>query len=116
MSPITTAKWTLILGIAFIFITFGVEKYMDAANWVHFIPHWMDGILGYGGGFWLKVIGGLEIAYGVMVLVPVRLVQKIGSALTSLHLVAVLTQSGWNETAIRDSGLLCMTTALWYLI
>lgn len=116
MSSITTARWTLILGIAFVFLYFGIEKFTDPKTWIGWMPAWMDGLMGYKVDLWLKVIGATEIVIGAMVLVPVRLVQKIGSLLASLHLVGILTQIGWNDIAVRDTGLLCMTTALWYLI
>lgn len=116
MSPITTAKWTLILGTAFIFAYFGIEKFTNASIWLMWMPDWMDGLLGYSNSMWMQVIAVAEIAIAIALLVPVRPLQKTATALASLHLVAILTQIGWNDTAVRDTGLLCMTTALWYLI
>ncbi len=116
MSAITTAKWTLILGTAFVFLYFGIEKFVHPALWLGWMPDWMDGLMGYRVSLWMQVVAVTEIALGALILVPVRAVQKTVALLASLHLVAILTQVGWNDTAVRDTGLLCMTTALWYLI
>jgi|GEM_PF-3698566 len=34
----------------------------------------------------------------------------------ALYLVAILTQTGWNNIAVRDIGLLFMTIGLWFLL
>jgi uncharacterized membrane protein YphA (DoxX/SURF4 family) len=115
MSPLTTARWTLAIGTAFVFLYFGIEKFLHPDLWIGWMPQWMDGLMGLSNKVWMDVTGVTEIVIGVMVLVPKRLVQKIGALLASLHLVAILTQIGWNEIAVRDMGLLCMTMALWYL-
>ena len=115
MSPITTAKWTLALGTAFVFAYFGIVKFTEPSLWIFWMPDWMDGLFGMNNHTWMNITAVAELVMAVMVLVPVRMLQKVGALLASLHLVAILTQVGWNETAVRDLGLLCMTVALWYL-
>ncbi len=116
MSPITTARWTLICGVAFVFLYFGIDKFVHPALWVDWMPLWMDGLFGMSVDTWLAVTGVAEIVIAVMVLVPKRILQKIGALLATVHLIAILTQIGWNEIAVRDTGLVCMTIALWYLL
>ncbi len=116
MSPITTARWTLILGLSFVFLYFGVEKFLHPNVWIGWMPKWFDGLFTMNMLWWLKTIGVLEIVIGVGLLIPIRLLQQIASIGASLHLVAILTQIGWNDVAVRDSGLLCMATALFYLL
>jgi hypothetical protein len=43
-------------------------------------------------------------------------VRKVAVLLAALHLAGVLTQTGWNDIAVRDIGILLMTMALWYVI
>lgn len=116
MSSISIARWILILGTVFVFMYFGIEKFTNAIVWIGWMPDWMDGLLGFSIDSWLQIIGVSEIVIAIMVLVPVRILQKAGALLASLHLVGILTQVGWNETAVRDIGLLSMTVSLWYLI
>ena len=79
------------------------------------MPEWMDGLMGLKNGVWMDITGVAEIVIGAAILLPYRRVQRIASLFASLHLVAILTQIGWNEIAVRDTGLLCMTMAVWYL-
>ncbi len=115
MSPITTARWTLALGTAFVFLYFGVEKFLHPDIWIGWMPSWLDGALGLKLKTWMDVTAVMEIVIGIGVLVPKRIVQRVSALLASLHLVAILSQIGWNEIAVRDGGLVCMTMALWYL-
>ncbi len=115
MSPITFARWTLVLGTAFVFLYFGIEKFVHHDLWIGWMPEWMEGLLGLSLNTWMNVIGVTEILIGAAVLVPVRRVQRIIALLASLHLLGILTEVGWNETGVRDFGLLCMTVALWRL-
>ncbi len=116
MSPITTARWTLISGVAFVFLYFGIDKFVHPTLWIDWMPLWMDGLFGMSVETWMSVTAVAEIVIAIMVLVPKRIVQKIGALLATVHLIAILTQIGWNEIAVRDVGLTTMTIALWYLL
>jgi len=116
MSPTTTARWTLIAGVAFVFLYFGVDKFVSPLVWIGWLPGWMDGLGGLEKNMWLQIIAVIEIVIGVGILIPVRIVQKIAVLLATVHLAGILTQIGWNDIAVRDVGLMCMTIALWYLI
>lgn len=76
----------------------------------------MDGLAGQTDDTWLQIIGVSEIVIGIAVLVPVRIVQKVGTLLAAIHLAGILSQVGWNDIAVRDIGLTAMTVALWYLL
>lgn len=115
MSPITTARWTLVLGISFIFLYFGIEKFTNPDLWIGWMPQWMDGLLSFKLKTWMDFTAVTEIVIGIAILIPKRIVQRIAALFASLHLVAILSQIGWNETAVRDIGLLSMTMAVWYL-
>ncbi|MBP9850891.1 MAG: hypothetical protein KBC47_04325 [Candidatus Peribacteraceae bacterium] len=116
MSPITTARWTLIAGVAFVFLYFGIDKLLSPLVWIGWLPVWMDGLAGLEKDRWLQIIAVTEIIIGVGVLIPIRTLQKIAALLGTIHLAGILTQIGWNDIAVRDVGLMCMTIALWYLI
>lgn len=116
MQSTDIAKWTLTLGLAFVFISFGIDKFLNPEVWIGWMPAWLDGSLGFSVNQWLQITGVTEIVFGALLVVPIRIVQKIGSLLVALHLVAILTQVGWNDVAVRDTGLLAMAIALWYLI
>ena len=116
MPPVTVARWTLILGLSFVFLYFGIDKFVHPFTWIGWIPKWMNGLFGLKINLWLQIIGTTEIVIGAALLFPVRFIQQAASILASLHLVGILTQIGWNDIAVRDTGLLSMATALFYLL
>lgn len=105
-------KWLLIAALVFVFGDFGIDKFMHPDNWIGWLPVWMDGLGGLPKNSWLEIIGALEVLFALMILIPVRAVQKTGVILMILHLVAVLTQTGWNDVAVRDIGLMISAIAL----
>lgn len=115
MSPITTARFALIIGTSFVFLYFGIDKFVHPKLWIGWMPDWMDGLLGQNLDMWMNIVAISEILIGIAVLIPHRKLQRIAAFFASLHLIAILTQVGWNDVAVRDIGLLAMTVALWFL-
>lgn len=116
MSSITLARWSLILGLAFVFAYFGIDKFLHPLIWIGWIPAWMDGLLGMKPAAWLQIIGVAEIVIAAAILLPVRVVQQIAVIGAAVQLVAILIVGGWNDIAVRDTGLLTMAIALFYLL
>lgn len=110
------AKWLLIAGLAFVFGYFGIDKFVHPDIWIGWMPTWMDGLLGLNRDVWLNITGAAEVVIAVLLLIPVRVVQRAGAILVALHLIAVLTQVGWNDVGIRDIGLLLSAISLAFLL
>jgi uncharacterized membrane protein len=106
----------LTAGIAFVFGYFGIDKFVHPAWWIDWMPAWMEGLMGLSRNGWMLITGAAEVLFAVMLLIPVRPIRQAGAILAALHLVAVLTQTGWNDIAIRDIGLLFMSLGLFALI
>ena len=116
MQSITTARNILLLGLAFVFLYFGIDKFEHASLWIGWIPEWMDGLLHMSADRWLRIIAVTEIAIGAALIIPFRLIRQIAAIGATLHLVGILTQVGWNDVGIRDIGLLAMAVALFFLL
>ncbi len=116
MSSEIIARRVLIVGVAIVFLYFGIDKFMNPFVWLGWLPAWMDSFAGLGKHQWLKIIGGIEIAVGLGVLMPFDFIQKLAAFIATIHLAAILTQTGLNDIAVRDIGLMFMTLALWFLI
>jgi len=112
----SAAKYLLIIGLAFVFGYFGIDKLIHPEFWLGWIPEWMEGMVGLTRENWLVIIGLTEALLAILLLIPVRVVQRVGATLIALHLVAILTQVGWNDIGIRDLGLLFSTLALIFLL
>lgn len=109
------AHGLLTAALVLVFLYFGVDKFVHPTLWIGWIPLWMDGLLGLPVHTWLAVIGASEILFGLFLLAPIRKLRQIGCILIALHLVAILTQVGWNDIGIRDAGLLLAALALLFL-
>ncbi len=116
MSRITVARWILILGIAFVFLYFGIDKFVHPKTWIGWMPDWMDGLLGMKNDLWMQIVAVTEIMIAIALLIPVRILQQVASIAASLHLLAILSQVGWNDIAVRDIGLLFMSMSVWFLV
>ena len=110
------ARWILVAGLVFVFGYFGVDKFLNPLDWIGWIPDWIDGMMGTSKNIWLQIIGGSEILFAAMLLIPVRNLQRAASILMALHLLGVLTQVGWNDVAVRDIGILIADIALLFLL
>lgn len=110
------SKLLLIIALAFVFGYFGIDKFVHPEFWLSWIPLWMEGLMGLSRDAWLTVIGLSEVVMAILLIIPVRKVQKIGAILIALHLVGILTQVGWNDIGVRDLGLLLADLALIFLL
>lgn len=116
MSRIAIARWILLLGLAFVFLWFGIDKFVHPSLWIGWMPDGMNGMMGMQNNSWMQLVAVTEIVIALTLIIPVRTLQQIASIAASLHLLAILTQVGWNEIAVRDIGLLFMSVAVWFLL
>ncbi len=106
----------LIAAFVLVFGCFGIDKFLNPLLWMGFLPVWMNGLLNQPLDVWIKIIGTMEIALAVLLLIPYWRVRQVAGILIALHLVAVLAQVGWNDIGVRDLGLLLASTAMVRLI
>ena len=114
--PIRFARLLLTFGLAYVFLFFGIDKFVHPLLWIGWMPPWLQGMFGLMREQWLPVAGVAEVAIGLLILVPHAFVGRLGTALAALYLLFVLTQTGFlNETGVRDTGLLFAAAALFVL-
>ena len=107
---ILTAGLVLVVGY------FGLDKFLHPILWIGWIPTAFDGLLGLSINRWLMVIGSFEITLALMLVMPWSRVRKAGALLIAMHLIAVLTQVGWNVTGARDMSILLSSVSLFLLL
>ena len=106
-------RWLLIIGLAYVFGTFGIEKIFYPLFWIQWIPPSLDGFLGLSRAIWLTIAGVLEILLAGFLLIPRRKLQRVIAILMAVYLVFVLSQTGlWSDVSVRDTGLLFMALGL----
>lgn len=116
MQSRSAARWLLTAALVLVFGSFGIMKFTSPLLWIGWIPLWMEGFLTFTRETWLQIFGVLEILLALLLLTPQRTIQRIITALMALHLLAVLTQTSWNDIGIRDLGLLLSSIALLFLL
>jgi uncharacterized membrane protein YphA (DoxX/SURF4 family) len=110
MNP-SKLQWLPVLGLAFVFLYFGITKFTDPVTWMGWIPSYMNGFLGLSKAGWNVFAGISEILFGILILVPrTRWIGATGMALELLFITVTLTKL--SETGIRDIGLLFMAVYL----
>ena len=103
--------WIPIGFLAFVFLFFGIDKFVHPDVWTGWIPSWMDGLFGLNQGAWNTIAGVSEILFAVLLLVPkLRFWGALAMTLQFLFIAIVLTR--FSEVGIRDIGLLGMAIYL----
>ncbi len=110
------ARWTLLASLVFVFLYFGIDKFVHPILWVGFLPLWMNGLMGIENDAWIIIIGVIEVLLALLLIIPVPIIRKIGVVLIALHLLGIIWQVGWNDVAVRDIGLMLSAVALFFLI
>ena len=112
----SVAQILLTVALALVFGFFGIDKFLSPIVWIGWIPQWMEGFLSLHRDAWLRVIGLTELLLALLILIPVQKIRQIGVILICIHLIAILTQTGWNDIGVRDAGLLLSALALLFLL
>lgn len=114
LNSLKTSHLLLRLGLALVFLWFGVDKFIHPDYWINaWMPQWFQNILSglnignlnfiYANGIFEMVIG-LGFLFNIFV--------KMFALLTVLFLLAVIFSFGLNEVIIRDAGLIGAALAL----
>lgn len=102
------------LGLATVFLVFGVWKAFTPVDWVIFMPNWVSGAvagidsidaLGV-----LKMMGFIEAILGLQLLVG--LFTKVSAAICTVLLAGIVFHVGFDQVGIRDLGLMAAALAL----
>lgn len=102
------AQWFIRLGLAFVFIYFGIDKLINPINWLGYVPAWIETIVPL--RQFILANGVLEIILGLGLLYHKTL--RIAANIIILFLAAVIASLGFDEITVRDTGLLFMAIAL----
>ena len=115
MKPTQSARLTLTIGLVVVLGWFGIDKFIHPDNWIAWIPEWTENLLGIAQTTWLLMIGAFEALLALGLCIPWKGIQHWISLLATIHLTAIVFAIGWDDIGIRDAGLTCAASALWYL-
>jgi uncharacterized membrane protein YphA (DoxX/SURF4 family) len=88
-------------------IAFGIDKFTEVlVDWPVYLAPWIDDILPGSGQDVMYLVGGVEIAAGVLVAIAPRYGAYVVAAWLAGIIFNLLTHSGYYDIALRDFGLM----------
>src|SRR3954465_3723572 len=103
------AFWLLRIGFTVAPILFGLDKFFNwSVHWPDYLAGWVNDIIPGSGQDWMYVVGGIEIAAGLLVAVGPRIGAFVVAAWLAGIIVNLLTKNApqYYDIALRDFGLM----------
>jgi len=103
------AFWLLRIGFTVAPILFGLDKFFNwSVDWPDYLAGWVDDVIPGSGQDWMYVVGGIEIAAGLLVAVAPRIGAFVVAAWLFGIVVTLLTKNPpeYYDIALRDFGLM----------
>jgi hypothetical protein len=103
------AFWLLRIAFTVAPILFGVDKFFNwTVHWPDYLAGWVNDIVPGSGQDWMYVVGGVEIAAGLLVAVAPRIGAFVVAAWLAGIVINLLTKNPpqYYDIALRDFGLM----------
>jgi uncharacterized membrane protein YphA (DoxX/SURF4 family) len=103
------AFWLLRIGFTVAPILFGLDKFFNwSVDWPDYLAGWINDIIPGSGQDWMYVVGGIEIAAGLLVAVAPRIGAFVVAAWLAGIVINLLTKNPpqYYDIALRDFGLM----------
>ena len=99
------------IGIALVFIWFGVNQFLDTVSWTAYVPQWMVSISFLSAATLVHLNGVFEIVFGAALLLG--FFTRVAAFLLMLHMIDITFIVGLDSIGVRDFGLSIATIAVW---
>ncbi|HWK28533.1 MAG TPA: DoxX family protein [Solirubrobacter sp.] len=101
------AFWLLRIGFTVLPIVMGVDKFFNGlVHWEKYLASWYNDILPGDAFTAMHIIGVVEIAAGILVLLKPRYAAYVVAAWLAGIVLDLVTYSGYYDVALRDFGLM----------
>src|SRR3954447_6425196 len=103
------AFWLLRAGFTLVPILFGLDKFFNwSVHWPDYLAGWVNDIIPGSGQDWMYVVGGIEIAAGLLVAFAPRIGAFVVAAWLCGIIINLLTVDPpeYYDIALRDFGLM----------
>jgi len=103
------AFWLLRAGFTVAPILFGLDKFFNwSVHWPDYLAGWINNIIPGSGQDWMYVVGGIEIAAGLLVAIAPRIGAFVVAAWLAGIVINLLTKNPpqYYDIALRDFGLM----------
>ena len=109
------AFWLLRIGFTVAPILFGLDKFFNwSVNWPDYLAGWINSIIPGSGQDWIYVVGGIEIAAGLLVAIAPRIGAFVVAGWLAGIVINLLTKDPpeYYDIALRDFGLMLAALTL----
>jgi uncharacterized membrane protein YphA (DoxX/SURF4 family) len=109
------AFWLLRIGFTVAPILFGVDKFFNwTVHWPDYLAGWINNIIPGSGQDWMHVVGGVEIAAGLLVAIAPRIGAFVVAGGLAGIVINLLTKNPpeYYDIALRDFGLMLAALTL----
>jgi uncharacterized membrane protein YphA (DoxX/SURF4 family) len=109
------AFWLLRIAFTVAPILFGVDKFFNwTVHWPDYLAGWVNDIIPGSGQDWMYVVGGIEIAAGLLVAVAPRIGAFVVAGWLAGIVINLLTKNPpeYYDIALRDFGLMLAALTL----
>src|SRR5215217_5297777 len=103
------AFWLLRIGFTVAPILFGLDKFFNwTVDWPDYLAGWINDIIPGSGQDWMYVVGGIEIAAGLLVAIAPRIGAFVVAGWLAGIVINLLTKNPpeYYDIALRDFGLM----------
>lgn len=101
------------LGLAVVFLWFGMSQLIDGINWVSWVPEWAVNLLHIPPAMIVLANGLFEVGAGS--LLALNIWTRWVALVLALHLLVITIEIGATAVGVRDFGLTMATLALVFL-
>lgn len=98
------------VGMALVFLWFGISQLSDTAMWVRLIPEWVMDATGFTASMFVHFNGAFEVVLGLCLLLGYF--TRVSAFLLGLHLLSIMVDVGLTAIGVRDFGLFIAMVAI----
>ncbi|MFQ5847810.1 MAG: DoxX family membrane protein [Candidatus Methylomirabilales bacterium] len=110
MSKRVSSRLVVRVGLAVVFLWFGVDKFVTPEAWIGWIPSWLYRLIREWQNPFLYLLGAGEVMIGLAFLTGWYL--RVAATAASVFLAAVILSSPFSDITVRDIGLLGAAVSL----
>jgi len=99
-----------ILGLSFVFLFFGIDKFIHPLLWISWQPTFFDGLLGFAKEGWNIIFAVIEFIFVILLLIPRT--RWIGAGLMTVFVAPIVIMTWPSDIAVRDIGLMSISLYL----
>jgi uncharacterized membrane protein YphA (DoxX/SURF4 family) len=98
------------IGMSLVFLWFGTQQLLHAADWTGFIPEFVVNMLPVSAETFVLGNGLMEVVFGIALILGIF--TRPVAFILAIHMFGIALSLGWSAIGIRDFGLTVATTAI----